>query len=132
MQISATASVTYLGRESGPFSISYHIPLGCLLILHSFSSFSAPLSQIGNLFTLLSLFAHENAFDNCRHVTRLMALAYRNMFYPLRHIPSEEEARILNIQIYERATDSPGERKAKTREMLKSGELRTHQIPFFE
>lgn len=57
-----------------------------------------------------------------------MALAYRNMFYPLRHIPNDEEARILNIQIYERATDSPGERKGKTREMLKSGELGAHWL----
>eukprot|EP01122_Echinamoeba_exundans_P014271 TRINITY_DN6425_c0_g1_i1.p1 TRINITY_DN6425_c0_g1~~TRINITY_DN6425_c0_g1_i1.p1 ORF type:complete len:771 (+),score=146.46 TRINITY_DN6425_c0_g1_i1:137-2449(+) len=65
----------------------------------------------------------SQTFETKKHVTRLMALAYRNMFYPLRHIPSEEEARILNIQIYERATDSTVERKAKTREMLKSGEL---------
>jgi hypothetical protein len=89
-------------------------------------SASGPQLATARLSFLLVLFDRQlTEYFYYRHVTRLMALAYRNMFYPLRHIPSEEEARILNIQIYERATDSTVERKVKTREMLKSGELGT-------
>mgnify|MGYP001320400329 CR=1 FL=1 len=52
-----------------------------------------------------------------------MALAYRNMFYPIRHMPSTEEARILSSQIFEKVMESPAERRTKTRELLKSGDL---------
>jgi hypothetical protein len=54
-----------------------------------------------------------------------MALAYRNMLYPIRHLPSSDEARILNVQIYEKVSETPAERKARAKEGLRSGELST-------
>jgi len=58
-----------------------------------------------------------------RRITKLMALAYRNMFYPIRHMPSTEEARILSSQIYEKVLESPQERRNKTKDLLKAGDL---------
>jgi serine/threonine protein kinase len=45
------------------------------------------------------------------------------MFYPMKHLPSPEEAKILTAQLSEKTSESPGERRNRTREMLINGEL---------
>ena len=52
-----------------------------------------------------------------------MSLAYRNMFYPMKHLASPDEAKILTAQLTDKGSESPGERRNRTREMLLNGEL---------
>lgn len=54
-----------------------------------------------------------------------MSLAYRNMFYPMKHLASAQEAKILTSQLQDKSTaDNPTERKSRTRDMLANGELK--------
>lgn len=60
-----------------------------------------------------------------RLVTKHMSLAYRNMFYPMKHLASTQEAKILTGQLNDKSTaDTPAERRNRTREMLVNGELK--------
>lgn len=52
-----------------------------------------------------------------------MSVAYRNMFYPMKHLASPEEAKILTSQLVDKSTETPAERRVRTREMLLNGEL---------
>lgn len=47
-----------------------------------------------------------------------MALAYRNLLFPRKHLPSREEAEILNNQIHEKISDSVADRKHKFRDII--------------
>lgn len=52
-----------------------------------------------------------------------MALAYRNMIYPMRHLPSRDEYEILNSQIFDKVSESIGERKNIMRELITSEKI---------
>ena len=52
-----------------------------------------------------------------------MALAYRNIVYPMRHLPSKDEYEILNGQIFDKVTESIGEKKNVIRELIVSGKI---------
>lgn len=52
-----------------------------------------------------------------------MALAYRNMVYPMRHLPSKDEYEILNGQIFDKVSESIGERKNIIRELIVSEKI---------
>jgi len=58
-----------------------------------------------------------------RLITRHMSIAYRNMLYPMKHLASPEEAKILTAQLLEKTTETPAERRHRMREMLLNGEL---------
>lgn len=79
--------------------------------------------------TIVMALAHFPLLLVCWHlhssVTRHMSLAYRNMFYPMKHLASAQEAKILTSQLQDKSTgDSPTERRARTRDMLVNGELK--------
>lgn len=76
-------------------------------------------------FLLDSLTRDVITFVRYRHrlITRHMSIAYRNMLYPMKHLASLEEAKILTAQLLEKITETPAERRHRVREMLLNGEL---------
>ena len=112
--------LTRVAETNVPMEFAYTAMRGLILALLEFNrTETSPIEVVAIPgFTL-----NSSTPEQKRMITRHMSLAYRNMFYPMKHLPSPEEAKILTAQLLEKTAESPGERRNRTREMLINGEL---------
>jgi len=105
---------------STPTEFAYTAMRGLILAILDFNRVEpSPIEMIA----IPSFALNTSSPEQKRLITRHMSLAYRNMLYPMKHLASPEEAKILTAQLSDKGTETPGERRNRTREMLLNGEL---------